>query len=121
MKLSIISLIFMIVVIGCSKKDNIVDSIQKFDYSIDQKVSCNCPEVADARIFIVADTIGDAISLSDGLHIPHQYWESYRTIKGLHEFISKCDTSLFNIEVEYDSLQFYPSLIAMYPKPDIGP
>lgn len=120
MKQLFIFLLFFTAINGCSKEENLVVTNPIYDYSIDQMVSCFCPEIADARIFVVADTIISVISLSDGLSIPYQYWKRYRTIKNLFEFIATCDTVLFNIQVEYDSLYGYPSFVAMYPKTSSG-
>ncbi|RPI04102.1 MAG: hypothetical protein EHM64_11060 [Ignavibacteriae bacterium] len=90
-----------------------------YDYSIDQAISCFCPPTGTVRLFVRADTIADALSLSDNNHIERSQWTRYKTIKGLFDVIAQRDTSRFDVKVTMDPKDNYPSRIFINPKPVI--
>ncbi|MEJ2617173.1 MAG: DUF6174 domain-containing protein [Ignavibacteriaceae bacterium] len=101
---------------GC--KENSISVIESIDYSIDQKLSCFCPNSGvTVRLFVRADTIADAIDLSEKTHLTKNEWKGYKTIKGLFDEISALDTSIFTVKVSYDPVYHYPAFISANPKP----
>lgn len=115
-KNSIIALV-VIVLFGCAKDSTVSVISHPNDYSIDQVKYCDCLESGDTvRIFVAADTMADVISLSDSTHLPFTQWRKYRTLKGLFEEIARVDTSLFVIEITYDSKYGYPSMLKLQSK-----
>ena len=105
-----------IILLGC--KENSISGNESVDYSIDQKLSCFCPNSGvTVRLFVRADTIADAVDLSNKIHLPKNEWERYKTIKGLFEEISILDTSVFTVKVSYDPVYHYPSFLSVNPKP----
>lgn len=110
-----------LVLFGCSQ-DNSVNVSSRFDYSVEQTRSCFCPNGGKAAtIFVVSDTIADAVWISDGSHLSPEQWAGFRTINGLFDEMTRWDTSRFNIKVIYDSLHGYPSLLSVYPKAVTNP
>ena len=101
---------------GCS--ENSTEVIESIDYSIDQKLSCFCPNRdVTVRLFVRTDIIADAVDLSNKIHLPKNEWERYKTIKGLFEEITSLDTSIFSVKVSYDPVYHYPSFLSVNPKP----
>ncbi len=110
------SLIALMLSFGCSK-DGSVNVNSTFDYSIEQSRSCFCPYGGQtAKIYVSADTIADALWISDGTHLSPGQRAGYRTIKGLIDEIAHWNTSLFVVNISYDSLNGYPSFLSIYPK-----
>ncbi|MCL4539461.1 MAG: DUF6174 domain-containing protein [Bacteroidetes bacterium] len=121
MKLVRVAAFLAVMLPGCSK-DAAVNVNPRYDYSIDQARYCFCPNGGKAvRLFVVADTIADAVWLSDGSHVSHGDWGAYRTIKGLYQEMSRWDTSAVAINVTYDSVYHYPALLSISPKPVVTP
>lgn len=101
---------------GCD--ENSLNVSESMDYSIDQKLSCFCPNSnMTVRLYVRADSIADAIDIDKRIHLPKNERERYKSIKGLFDMISKLDTSIFKIEVLYDRVYHYPSFISANPKP----
>lgn len=101
---------------GCV--ENSLNENELVDYSIDQKLSCFCPNSnMTVRLYVRADSISDAIDIDKGIHLPKNEWEHYKSIKGLFDMIPKLDTSIFKIEVLYDPVYHYPAYISANPKP----
>jgi hypothetical protein len=101
---------------GCSENSTGVTEL--IDYSIDQRLSCFCPNHnVTVRLLVRADTIADAVDLSNKIHLPKNEWERYKTIKGLFEEITSLDTSVFTVKVSYDPVYHYPSFLSVNPKP----
>lgn len=105
-----------IFLLGCN--ENSISENEPIDYSIDQKLSCFCPNSnVTVKLYIKADTIADVIDISKRIHLPKNEWKRYKTIKGLFEEISTLDTSVFKVEVKYDPVYHYPAYIYVSPKP----
>jgi len=105
----VISLLF-----GCENSTEVHNS---YDYSIEQKRDCFCPQ-ADSwvKLFVQSDTIAKAIKLSDNSELTRIQYSPYKSIKELYDFISYIDTSTFYMYVETDSINHYPSYIYCKPK-----
>lgn len=104
-------------VIGC---ENSIDSINSYDYSIEQRRDCFCPRAGVwVRLFVKSDTIASAIYVENNSPLSYEEKQSYRTIKGLFDEISSIDTSFWNVEIIMDSVNNYPSYIYFSPKPII--
>ncbi|HEY9165811.1 MAG TPA: DUF6174 domain-containing protein [Candidatus Kryptonia bacterium] len=115
-----VTVILAVTSFACSK-DATVNVKPGYDYSIDQTRLCFCPGSGDsARIYVVADTIFGAISLSDNTPLTISQRTRFRTIKGLLDEMARCDTSIFNIEVRYDSVYGFPAWLSIYPKLSSG-
>jgi len=120
------SLIFIsvafVIFCGCSGDDLLVNDNFKYDYSIEQSRSCFCPYSGEkVKIFVKADTIADIIFLSNKSHLAYNWWQSYRTIKGLFREVSLWDDTVrFAVKVSYDPIFHYPSFISVNPKPFLG-
>jgi len=108
---SIILIIAILFTAGCEP------SAPTYDYSIDQKWICFCPADDGTRIFIVADSIVNAIRLNDGTRLPKEQWTRCRTISGLFAEIARWDTSRFTVHVTYDPVYGYPTVLSVNPKP----
>lgn len=105
-----------IILWGCN--ENSINVKESIDYSIDQKLSCFCPNSnVTVRLFVRADTIADAIDLSKKIHLTKNEWNHYKTIKGLFDEISALDTSIFSVKVLFDPVFHYPAYISANPKP----
>jgi hypothetical protein len=103
---------------GCSENDFVANDNYKYDYSIEQSRSCFCPHSSEKiKLFVRADTIADAILLTDNSHLSNVAWEPYRTIKGLFNEIAYWDSVRFKVSVSYDRVYHYPSIISVDPKP----
>ena len=115
--------IFAILILfsGCTKKDESVNIGQTVEYSIDQSRSCFCPQAGEpVRLFVVADTIADAVWIKTNSHLTPGEWHGFRSIKGLFNEIALWDTSsIFQVIASYDSVYHYPSNIDIEPKPII--
>ena len=109
------------VFLGCSDKGNSVDAGRFFDYSIEQSRSCFCPNGGKSvKLFIAADTVADAVWLSDNVHLNSIERQAYRSIKGLFMEIEYWDTSsIFQVRTIFDSVNHYPSYVSITPKPII--
>jgi Family of unknown function (DUF6174) len=115
MKIFIFFALISFVFAGC---ENSVTENEPVDYSIDQRLSCFCPNSdKNVRLYIRADSIADAVDISKKIHLPKDEWGRYKTIKGLFDEISLLDSSVFTVEVSYDPIYQFPSLINAYPKP----
>ena len=111
----ILSTAICIILYGCNESS--ISGSESIDYSIDQRLSCFCPNSdMTVRLFVMADTIADAVDLSKKIHLPKNEWNRYKTIKDLFETISALDTSIFTVKVSYDPVYHYPSYISVNPK-----
>jgi hypothetical protein len=115
-----ISVIF-ILFSGCTKNDESINVGQTVEYSIDQSRSCFCPQAGEpVRLFVVADTIADAVWIKTNSHLTPVEWQRFRSIKGLFNEITLWDTSsIFKVIASYDPFYHYPSKIDIEPKPII--
>ena len=105
----------ILLVSGC---DTAVNESDSYDYSVEQQMGCFCPQGGQwVRLFVRADTIARAISISTGSNLTYEEWRPYRTIRGLFHEISLRDTSVYEVRVEIDSTYNYPSLVYFNPKP----
>jgi hypothetical protein len=105
---------------GCYGNEGILDFNNSFDYSIEQSLSCFCPGSHEpARLFIKSDSIVDAVWLSNNIHLSYSERQRFRTIKGLFDYVEHWDSlsSEFQVDVVYDSVYQYPSIVSVYPKP----
>lgn len=105
----------LIVFIGCdiSKNEN-----NSFDYSIEQQRNCFCPQAGVwVKLFINADTVTDAIRLSDNDHLTYAQRKPYKSIKELFDLIARFDSTTYNLTIKIDSVNNYPSYIYFNPNP----
>jgi hypothetical protein len=103
---------------GCAKNDNSVNNLP-FDYSIEQTRDCFCPQGGQpVRLFIVSDTIADAVWIATNEHLTPVEWQRFRSIKGLYNEIAYWDSSsVFQVSASYDSVYHYPTLVSITSKP----
>ena len=102
---------------GC---DTPVDKNNSYDYSIEQQTGCFCVMGGIwVKLFVKADTIADAINLSDNSRLAYGQQRQYRTINGLNRELLSIDTSIYDIKVTMDTVLHYPSFIYFNPKPII--
>jgi hypothetical protein len=113
--------LYSVLISGCTKNDSSVSPGKPFDYSIEQSISCFCPQSGESvRLFVIADTIADAVWLSNNTHISYAERQRFRTIKGLFEEIERWDSSsTFQVTIAYDSVNHFPSRVSIYSKPII--
>jgi hypothetical protein len=116
-----LTLVIIVLFSGCTKKDNTVNTIQQYSYSIEQSRDCFCPQAGDpVRLFIAADTIADAVWISTNEHLTPAAWQRFRSIKGLVNEVNYWDSSsAFQVKAVYDSVYHYPSYVSITPKPMI--
>jgi hypothetical protein len=118
MKILIVLSFVLYTFYGCSKNGASVYDATHYDYSIEQSISCFCPQSGEkVKIYVVSDTIADVIKLSDNSHLSQDSWGRYRTINGLFAEITRWDTSSFSVAVVKDSKYHYPSVVSVQPKP----
>lgn len=102
---------------GCLKNDISMNDNAQYDYSIEQSMSCFCPQGGEkVKIFVAADTIADVILFSNNSHLAQDLWGRYRTINGLYTEVARWDTSTNVVKVLYDSVYHYPSYVSINPK-----
>jgi hypothetical protein len=107
---------------GCTEKGNSVDASRFCDYSIEQSRSCFCPYAGNpVKLYVAADTIADAVWLSNNEHLNSIERQAYRTIEELFMEIEYWDTSsTFQVSAIFDSVDHYPSYVSISPKPIIA-
>ena len=98
--------------------DTSVNNNNSYDYSVEQNLGCFCPQGGVwVKIYAKADTVAEAVTISDNNPLSYQERMRYKTIKGLFEVISQLDTSVYDVRVAFDSLNNYPSYLYFNPKP----
>lgn len=108
---------FSIIFLLCSCEQS-VNNDNSYDYSIEQQLGCFCPRGGEwVKLFVKADTIANAVVISDGSQLPFDEWKRYKTINGLYQVISKVDTSIYALKTTIDSVGNYPSYVYFNPKP----
>jgi hypothetical protein len=113
-------LCFLITTIFLNGCDTPVNENKSYDYSIEQQTGCFCVLGGVwVKLFVKADTIADAINLSDNSRLAYEQQTQYRTIKGLNNELLSIDTSIYDIRVTMDTVLHYPSFIYFNPKPII--
>jgi hypothetical protein len=104
----------IILFIGC---ENITDTNKSYDYFIEQKMDCFCPQSNRwVRLYVRSDTVAMAINIKDNSQLSYEQSRPYKTIKGLFDLISQIDTSAFETVITIDSVNNYPSYIYLSPK-----
>jgi hypothetical protein len=104
----------IILFIGC---ENITDTNKSYDYFIEQKMDCFCPQSNRwVRLYVRSDTVAMAINIKDNSQLSYEQSRPYKTIKGLFDLISQIDTSAFETVITIDSVNNYPSNIYLSPK-----
>jgi hypothetical protein len=100
---------------GC---DTSVNQNNSHDYTIEQQLGCFCPQGGVwVKLYVKADTIAEAVTISTNSHLSYEERKSYKTIKGLFEVISQIDTATYNVKISIDSVNNYPSYLYFNPKP----
>ena len=100
---------------GC---DTLVDESNSYDYSIEQKMGCYCPQGGIwVNLLITADTISNAMRISDNQQLTYDEFKYYKSIKGLFDKISETDTNTYKLIVTFDYEYNYPSFLYIDPKP----
>ena len=119
MKTLFVVLSFIFLLSGC---DTIVDENNSYDYTIEQKMDCFCPQAnAWVKLYVNADTVSSAVRLSDNHFLNYNEFRYYKSIKGLFDQISEIDTSKYELEVIMDSKNNYPAYVYYNPKPIVVP
>lgn len=117
MKASFCLLALTIAVCGC---DNSTSVNTPYDYSIEQQLGCFCPQWGIwVKLYVRADTVADAIAISDNGHLSYEQRKPYKSIKGLFEQLAQIDTALYDVKVTIDSTNNYPTYLYFNPKPVI--
>jgi hypothetical protein len=113
--------LYSVIISGCTKTDTFINASNPFDYSIEQSRSCFCPQSGESvKLFVIADTIADAVWLSNNTHLSYDERQRFRTIKGLFAEIGQWDSSSsFQVSITIDSIDHFPSRVSIYPKPII--
>jgi hypothetical protein len=115
MKIPFCWLTLTIALFGC---DNSTGENSSYDYSIEQQLGCFCPQGGIwVKLYVRADTIADAITISDNAHLSYEQRKSYKSIKGLFEELSKIDTASYVVKITMDSTKNYPAYLYFNPKP----
>ncbi len=110
--------IYSILTVGLVGCDTVVNNNKPYDYSIEQQQGCFCPQMGIwVRLFVKADTIAEAVRISDNVRLSYAERQSYRTIGGLFDVVNRLDTAGFDIRIDFDSLYRYPTYIYFSPKP----
>ena len=100
---------FVLLIYGC---DDSVDSIETYDYSIEQQMGCFCSQGGVwVRLFVKADTVAYAFRISDNELLDYNDYKSYKSIRGLFDLISQTDTNSYVLDYEMDSVYNFPSYI----------
>ena len=109
------SIVCIFLAIGC---ENIVEDNIKYDYSIEQKVSCfYCPSSDEwFRLFISADTVVAVFNVTDNLKLSSNEIKNFKSIKQLDDIIVNTDTNTYKILFNFDN-QNFPSYLFLDPKP----
>ena len=96
----------------------IVDESNSYDYSMEQRMDCFCSQTGIwVKLFIKADTVSNAVRVSDNNQLSYDDFKYYKSIKGLFDTITETDTTVYNLVVTYNSEINYPSYIYLNPKP----
>lgn len=110
--------IFLVLLNGC---DNILDENNSYDYSLEQQMGCFCPQGGIwVKLFVKADTVSKAIRISDNSLLSYNEFRFYKSIKGLFDEISQRDTSTYDVEINMDSINNYPTYVYFNPKPIVN-
>ena len=105
----------LIALIAC---DIGVNESQVYDYSIEQQMNCFCPQTGVwIKLYVKADTVADAIRISDDYHLKNEERKPYKSIKGLFDLIAGLDTVACMVTVRMDSVNNYPTFIYSSPRP----
>jgi len=115
MKASFFILSVMFILYGC----NILqDEYNSYDYSIEQRRDCFCPQAGIwVKLFVKADTVSNAIRISDNYILSYNEFRRYKSIKGLFDEIALRDTARYEVKIEMDSKNNYPAYVYFNPKP----
>ena len=106
---------FVLLINGC---DTLIDESNSYDYSIEQKMDCFCSQAGIwVKLFIKADTISNAVRISDKKQLTYKEFKYYKSIKGLFDTISETDTNTHQLIVTFDSEDNYPSFLYIDLKP----
>lgn len=107
-------IIIIFLLLGCENTTEINNS---YEYSMEQKMECFCPQAANwIKLYVQSDTIAKAIRISDNIELNYTQYKPYKTIRQLWDLISKIDTSKYELKVEIDSVNNFPSYIYSNPK-----
>ena len=117
MKTTFLILSIIFIISGC---ENIVDENNSYDYTIEQRRDCFCPQSGVwAKLYVKADSVSKAIRLSDNYNLSYNEFRRYKSIKGLFDEIALRDTARYEVEVVMDSKNNYPAYVYFNPKPMI--
>jgi hypothetical protein len=102
---------------GC---ESLIFEDRSYDYSIEQQMGCYCPQGGVwVKLFVTSDTVSKAIRISDEHQLTYNEFRDYKSIKSLFDEILNTDTTLTNMTIIMDSLNYYPSILSFSPKPII--
>lgn len=100
--------------------ESLLDDSSFYDYSIEQKIDCFCPYSGNwVKLYIKSDTISNAFRSLDNQPLAYNEFKYYKSVRGLFDLITKTDTSYYFLTVIIDSLNNYPLLVYLEPKPII--
>ncbi len=107
--------VFLLLINGC---DTLVDESNSYDYSMEQRMDCFCSQAGIwVKLFIRADTISNAVRISDNKQLTYDEFKYYKSINGLFDLISETDTSTHQLIVTINSEDNYPSFLYIDLKP----
>jgi hypothetical protein len=107
--------VFLLLINGC---DTLVDESNSYDYSMEQRMDCFCSRAGIwVKLFIRADTISNAVRISDNKQLTYDEFKYYKSINGLFDLISETDTSTHQLIVTINSEDNYPSFLYIDLKP----
>jgi len=113
-----ISLLSVLILLSFSCETPIYDEL--FDYTIEQRIECFCPNVGVwVKLYVESDTVASAYLLSNSQPLNYESFKFYKSIKELFELISEIDTTQYVLRYNIDSIYNYPSYIYIDLKPVI--
>lgn len=105
----------LIVLAGCETG---VNENKVYDYSIEQQMNCSCPQAGVwVKLYVKADTVADAIRISDNYQLKKEERTPYKSIKVLFDLIAELDTAACMVTIRIDSVNNYPTYIYSNTKP----
>ena len=98
--------------------DNPVEEVISYDYSIEQKMDCFCSQAGVfVKLFITADTVSNALRVSDNQQLSYNEFKYYKSINDLYNLIAATDTNEYILIVTQNNEDNFPSYVYVDLKP----
>lgn len=111
----------LVILIGLSGCQVGVNEEAAYDYSIEQQRMCFCPQAGGwVRLYIRADSVADAVRISDHYHLNEWERKPYKSIKELFDTVAQLDTLDYQVIIRVDPVYNFPSYIYVNPNPVIN-